>query len=941
MKSYKNTLQLPKTKFSMKANLPQKEIEILKEWNKINLYKLIVNSKKNSKKFIINDGPPYANGKIHIGHALNKILKDIIIKFKNLSGYKVPFIPCWDCHGLPIEHSIEKKYKKKFKNFNKYQIRDKCRKYAKKQVEIQKKDFIRLGILANWKKSLLTMNYKNQSNIIKILSKILKKKYLYQGLKPIHWCIKCQSSLAEAEVEYKEKKSDSIYFSLKLSNKKKIFKIFNIKKNKYFKKNIYIIIWTTTPWTLPASQAISINPKFIYNLIKTKNKLFIISKERTDDILKILNKKKYIIINSVKGKNLKNLYVFHSFLKIKIPIILSNHVVLDIGTGIVHTAPAHGQEDYVACKKYNINPKNLIDEFGNYKKNIYSKINNKNIFKINDTIISILKKNNSLIKYKKIKHSYPHCWRHKSPIIFRSTPQWFINLNKDHFKKNTIKEIKKVSWIPNWTKNNMISLVKNRPDWCVSRQRSWGVPIPFFIHKKTGKLHKKTNIFLKKIISLIKKKGIEEWWKIDKKIFLKKESELYTKSKDILDVWFESGCMYTSSIYKYFNKQLKISNLYIEGSDQHRGWFMSSLMISSILQKCAPYKQVITHGFTIDKNGKKMSKSIGNTISPNEIIKKFGADILRLWVASSNYSKDISISEKILKQNIDSYRKIRNTARFFLGNIYDFNPKKNFIKKKDMLQIDIWAIQETFKIQKKIIKYYKKYKFHKVIKLILNFCFIKMSAIYLDIVKDRLYTSFKNSKNRRSCQTAIFLIIQTLTIWISPILPFTSYEIWKNIPFKKKNNLFTQQWFKKIFFYSTKKHIKNKTWKIIFQIKNEINKLIEKKKEKKIIKNSLELSIVLFLKKNILKKLNILKKELKYIFLTSKCSLKNFSSSDKNLKTNSKINFVKIKLKLNKGKKCIRCWHFFKKNNKNTKFLDICYRCFLNISGKEKNRIFA
>ncbi|CAL4319238.1 Isoleucine--tRNA ligase [Buchnera aphidicola (Periphyllus testudinaceus)] len=943
MKNYRNTLQLPKTKFSMKANLPQKEIEILKEWKKKKIYQLIMDSKKNLKTFIINDGPPYANGKIHIGHALNKILKDIIIKFKNLSGYKVPFFPCWDCHGLPIEHSIEKKYKKIFKKFKKNEIRKKCREYAKKQVKHQKKDFKRLGVLANWKNSLLTMDYKNQSNIIKILSKILKKKHLYQGSKPIHWCIKCQSSLAEAEVEYQEKKSDSIYFSLKSVNTNKILKIFKIKKDKNNKKKIYLIIWTTTPWTLPSSQAISINPKFIYNLIETKNKMFIISKERTNDIIKIITKKKYKIINNIKGKKLKNLYFFHAFFKTKLQIILSTHVVLDVGTGIVHTAPAHGQEDYIACKKYNIIPKNLIDSFGNYKKNIHKKLDQKNIFNINKTIISLLKKNKSLIKKTIINHSYPYCWRHKSPVIFRSTKQWFIDLHKNNFKKNAIKKIKKISWIPSWTKKNMISLVQKRPDWCVSRQRSWGVPIPFFIHKKTGKLHKNTHKFLKKIILLVKKNGIEAWWKIKKNEFLKEKSKYYKKSKDILDVWFESGCMYTSSTYPYLNNKLKISDLYIEGSDQHRGWFMSSLMISLILQKKAPYKKVITHGFTIDENGKKMSKSIGNTISPNSVIKKYGADILRLWVASSNYSKDISISEKILQQTIDSYRKIRNTARFFLGNLHDFNPKKNFIKKENMLKIDIWAIQETLKIQKKIIKFYKKYQFHKVIKLILNFCFIKMSAIYLDIAKDRLYTSSKKSKNRKSCQTSIFLILKAFTIWIFPILPFTSYEIWKHIPFyEESKNLFIKTWYKKIFLFSKEKCIKNSIWKKIFQIKNEINKLIEQKKEQKIIKNSLETSITLYIDKNTKKEIQIFKKELKFIFLISKCSLKKFSDAPKNIKKNNLLDKIKIKLTLLKErKKCNRCWHYFKKKETNDKFNNICNRCSLNISGKEKDRIFA
>ncbi|MCW5197644.1 isoleucine--tRNA ligase [Buchnera aphidicola] len=940
MINYKNTLNLPKTKFSMKGNLSQKEIEILKEWKKKNIYSIIIKSKKNNKKFFIHDGPPYANGKIHIGHALNKILKDIIIKFKNLSGYQVPFIPSWDCHGLPIEHNIEKKYKKNFNNLTKEKIRLKCRQHASKQVLKQKKDFIRLGILADWKNPLLTMDYNNQANIIKIVYKIFKKNFLYQGLKPIHWCIKCQSSLAEAEVEHKEKKSDSIYFSLKSYNPKKIFKIFRYKKKNLHIKNIYIIIWTTTPWTLPASQAISINPNLIYSLIQTKNKIFILAEKKIKEVFKLLSIKKYKKINNIEGKKLENIKFIHAFLKIKIPIILSTHVTLEIGTGIVHTAPAHGQEDYIACQKYNIQPKNLINSYGYYKKNIHKKIYKKNIFKSNSIILSLLKKKKSLLKIHTIIHSYPHCWRHKSPVIFRSTKQWFININKKKFRKNTLNLIKNVKWIPKWTENHLQLLIKNRPDWCISRQRSWGVPLPFFIHKKTGLLHNNTKKLLKKIINLVKENGIEAWWKLDKNKFLKKNGNFYYKSSDILDVWFESGCMHTSPRYLYKNKH-NIANLYIEGSDQHRGWFMSSLIISSIIQKKPPFKKVITHGFTIDQKGQKMSKSIGNTISPNNIIKKYGADVLRLWVASSNYSKDVSISQEILHQTIDSYRKIRNTARFLLSNLYDFDPKKNSLSKKKMLKIDLWIIEKTFKTQEKIIHLYKKYKFHKVTKKILHFCFIEMSSIYLDIIKDRLYTSDKNSQNRRSCQTAIYLIIQAFTLWITPIIPFTSYEIWKYIP-NVNENIFIQKWFKKLFLIPKKDIINSKTWKIIFKIKNEINKLIEKEKEDKNIQSSLNISLILYLDNNLFKKLIIFNNELKFIFLTSKCYIKKYLKAPKNLKKNKNIKGIKIKLKKHTGQKCHRCWNYYKiKKNNETEKSKICNRCVQNINKKEENRIFA
>ncbi|CAL4319250.1 isoleucine--tRNA ligase [Buchnera aphidicola] len=942
MKNYKKTLNLPKTQFSMRGNLPIKELQILKEWKKNDLYKIILHSKKNKKVFFVQDGPPYANGKIHIGHALNKILKDIIIKFKNLSGYKTPFIPCWDCHGLPIEHKIEKKYSQKFKKFKKEDIRKKCKKYALKQVELQKKDFIRLGVLANWKNPELTMDFKNQAKIMKNVQKIHEKNYLYQDKKPTHWCIKCQSSLAEAEIEYQEKKSDSIYFSLKYENKKKFFKKFNINCEENI-KNIYIIVWTTTPWTLPASQAISINPNFTYNIIQIKNKIYILLKKKTKKILKILKKKKYKILHSIYGQKLENLLFNHPFLDLKLPIILSKYVVLDLGTGCVHTAPAHGEEDYKSCKKYNISPKNVIDSFGKYKKNIHKKLNKKNIFQSNEIIINLLKKKKSLLKNNIIKHSYPYCWRHKSIVIFRSNKQWFIKIDTKEIKNKIIKKIKKISWIPNWTKNNMILLIKKRPDWCISRQRNWGIPIPVFTHKKTGLLHKKTNFFIKKIYSTVKKNGIEAWWKLDKKELLGNDEKKYKKSQDILDVWFESGCINANLTYPSL-KKYRVADLYIEGTDQHRGWFMSSLILSIIIKNKIPYKKVITHGFTIDKYGKKMSKSIGNTINPQKIIKKYGADILRLWVASSNYSKDISISNEIINQTIDSYRKIRNTARFLLGNIYDFNFKKDRIHENEMLKIDLWAIEKTFQTQKKIIKSYQEYKFHKVIKYILRFCFIDMSSLYFDIIKDRLYTSYKNSSNRRSCQTTIYIINKILALWISPIIPFTSYEIWKNIPFEKNiNKIFQIEWFKKSHFMLKQNTINKKKWKKIFLIKNEINQLIEIKKQKKNINNSLQVEIVLYLKKNLFEEIKIFKKELKFIFLISKCSLKNYLHAPKNIKKNENISGLKINLKTYIGNKCERCWHYYKKNKliKKQEILKICDRCYQNIKKKEKKRTFA
>ncbi|CAL4319195.1 isoleucine--tRNA ligase [Buchnera aphidicola] len=947
MNIYKKSLNLPKTKFSMRANLIHKEPQIIKKWKKEKIYyNLNKKSKKKKKKFVIHDGPPYANGNIHIGHALNKILKDIILKSKILSGYYISFIPSWDCHGLPIEHQIEKKKNKKKiikKKIIKKFFRKDCQKYALKQIKNQKKNFIRLGIFADWKNSILTMDYNNQANIMKNLLKIYEKNFLYSQRKPVYWCLKCQSSLAEAEVDHLKKKSHSIIFTMKSESPKKIFKILNIKNKNIKKKSINLLIWTTTPWTIPSNQAISIKPKSLYSFIETKKKIFVISKKLIKKNLEIFKKKKYKIICSILSEKLENLKFFHIFFKKKVKIILSNHVNLDSGTGIVHTSPDHGLEDYIACKSYNIKPINLINSKGIYKDNINKIINKKKIFKCNKIIIKFLKKNNFLIKKSIIKHNYPHCWRHKKPIIFKATKQWFIKLNERNFQKKIIKNIKKIKWIPKWSEKNITKLFLNRPDWCISRQRIWGVPIPLLINKKNGKIHKKNSILVKKIIQKIKLKGIQTWYDFKlKKILNKKDQKKYKKSKDILDVWFDSGCIHNSKKYISINSKKEISDICIEGVDQHRGWFMSSLITSEITQNQKPFKKVLTHGFVIDHHGRKMSKSIGNTIQPNDIIKNYGVEILRLWVASSNYSKDITISKDIIEQISEFYRKIRNTCRFILSNLYDFDPKKDAICQNQMLEIDIWAIKKTQLTQKKIIYFYKKYNFHKLVKYLLKFCSIYMSSFYLDIIKNRQYTMKKNSIGRKSCQTSLYFIIICLSKWISPILSFTADEIWTHIPQKKKN-IFTYNWNKNIIKKNFYKKIKFKNWKKIFKIKNEINKILEKFKSYKNIKSSLEIKIILYSKKKLFNLLKILEKELKFIFIVSKVIVKNYYYADQKIKKNKKIKNLKIKIKKYSKKKCQRCWSYSKKIFYYKKYKKICNRCLLNLMKKNigEKRYFA
>ncbi|CAL4326212.1 isoleucine--tRNA ligase [Buchnera aphidicola] len=940
MNNYKKTLNLPTTKFSMRGNLSQKEPKILKNWNENHLYQLIRKKKEGKKIFFLHDGPPYANGNIHIGHAVNKILKDIIIKSKNISGFDAPFIPSWDCHGLPIEQKVEELIICKNEKISTLEFQKKCRKYAQSQIKAQKKDFIRLGVIGDWEKPHLTMDFKNEANIIRTLSKIIEKKYLYQDFKPIYWCLQCSSSLSEAEIEYFEKKSDSIIVALKSQNNSIIKKIFN--SFKLNNKEIYLPIWTTTPWTLPSSKAITIHPDFQYQLIETKKSYFIIAEALVPHVLNKLKIKKWLAINSIKGKFLEKINFLHPFLKnVYLPIILGKHVNLESGTGAVHTAPDHGPDDYIVSQKYNIKTSHLVNINGNYVSNTHPKLDGINVLNANPIIIKLLIDKDLLLHHENLNHNYPHCWRHKTPIIYRATPQWFINIDQCKLRNQSLQEIKKVFWIPTWGESRIKEMIKKRPDWCISRQRRWGVPMSIFINKETGKIHPQNSLLMEKIAKKVELEGIQVCWNLDLKKILGQKYQSYIQILDILDVWFESGNTHTSINYKNKKYTKNNADMYLEGSDQHRGWFMSSLIISTLISGKAPYSEVLTHGFVVDGKGQKMSKSIGNTISPNNIINKLGADILRLWVASSNYCNDISISEEILKNSSDAYRRIRNTARFLLANINDFEPKKHIINKDEMIFLDKWAIGQTKIVQEEIIKFYNNYNFHGVVQRLMYFCSMEMGSFYLDIIKDRQYTLKTNSKERRSCQTAMYYIINSLVRWIAPILSFTADEIWNYLPEKKSQYVFTEEWFDKLFHLEQDDLFNYQFWNEIINIKNEINKFIEIEIKNKNINNSLEASVTLYVLPELLKKLKLLGKELKFIFLTSNATVKLYDKAPENTKKSKTISYLKISLEKVEKQKCLRCWHYSIDIKNHIHDSNICNRCILNTIGNGEKRIFV
>ncbi|WWO97586.1 MAG: isoleucine--tRNA ligase [Candidatus Dasytiphilus stammeri] len=944
MNDYKSTLYLPETDFPMRGDLANKEPQRLQRWYNDQLYCLIRKAKKGKEIFFLHDGPPYANGALHIGHAVNKIIKDIIIKSKTLEGFDCPYIPGWDCHGLPIELNVEKSIGKPGNNVSIAEFRKVCRNYAAKQISNQKQDFIRMGVIADWENPYLTMDFKNEAEIIRILGKIIANGYLVKGTKPVPWCMDCGSALSDAEVIHNNVISQAIdvaFYCVDIENILTKFGIPNLNLNN---NKIALIVWTTTPWTLPANQAISVDAQASYQLIKitnTEERLIIIAKSLSNKVMDRFKITHWDVLGETLGSELEFIRLYHPFFNLTVPVLLSNHVTLDMGTGIVHMAPSHGIDDYMVCKKYNISPINLIKANGCYRTNTHPKLDGVSIFKANEIIINILKNKGIFLHIQNIQHSYPHCWRHKSPIIFRATEQWFINMEHKRLREKSLDNLNKIQWIPSWGKARLKAMIANRPDWCISRQRTWGVPIPLFIHKENGNLHPNTLAIIEKVAVLVEQRGIQAWWDLlPTDILPKYEVEKYKKNLDTLDVWFDSGSTHIL-INQRPELNFKISDLYLEGSDQYRGWFMSSLMIAMTINNDIPCKQIITHGFTVDSNRKKMSKSVGNIISPQIMIKKWGADIMRLWVASTDYSKDITVSEEIINRSTDNYRRIRNTVRFLLANLKDFQPKNEIIPYQDMIRLDRWILQIAKSTQQHIINAYKQYEFHSVVHNMMQFCSIELGSFYLDIVKDRLYTTKKNSLARRSCQTAIFYIAEAMVRWLAPILSFTADEIWNYLPGNRSKYVFTEEWFDLVMDLDKNSLINKDFWDELVTVRYDINKALEKTRREKKIRESLSVGIVIYTTGSIAEKLKTLGSELKFFLLTSSAEVRDYKLAPISSIHSQSISQFKLVLYKASGTKCLRCWNYTTDIGQNKQFPELCGRCVTNIIGKGEIRHFV
>ncbi|MBY5993435.1 isoleucine--tRNA ligase [Ferrimonas balearica] len=940
MVDYKTTLNLPETDFPMRGNLAKREPEMLQQWNEKGLYKAIRASRQGAKPFILHDGPPYANGDIHIGHSVNKILKDIIIKAKTLSGFDAPYVPGWDCHGLPIELKVEQKVGKPGQKVSAAEFRQKCREYAKTQVEGQKADFIRLGVLGEWDKPYLTMDFGTEANIIRALAKIIDNGHLHKGAKPVHWCTDCGSALAEAEVEYEDKTSPAIDVRFKADDAKLVADKFDCAEGHQGEGPISAVIWTTTPWTLPANRAIALHESVQYALVQVEGEQperLILAADLVKDVMDRAGIEHYHNLGFCEGRALELTQFHHPFYDMLVPAILGDHVTTESGTGCVHTAPGHGQDDFVVGNRYNLEVANPVGNNGVYLADT-PLFAGQHVFKANGPIVEVLKEKGALLHHEAFRHSYPHCWRHKTPIIFRATPQWFISMDQAGLRSRSLSEIERVQWVPDWGQARIHTMVENRPDWCISRQRTWGVPIALFVHNETQALHPRSVELMEQVAQKVEADGIQAWWDLDAAELLGDEAAHYSKVTDTLDVWFDSGVTHASVVDARGEFNGHGADLYLEGSDQHRGWFMSSLISSVAMKEGAPYQQVLTHGFTVDGKGRKMSKSLGNVMSPQQVVNKLGADILRLWVASTDYTGEMTVSDEILKRSADAYRRIRNTSRFLLANMSGFNPATDMVAPEQMVALDRWIVARAHALQQEIVAAYEGYNFHQVSQKLMHFCSIELGSFYLDIIKDRQYTAKGDSLARRSCQSALYLITEAMVRWMAPIMSFTADEIWQALPGEREPFVFTQLWYDGLVAMDEQAEVSNGQWQQLVEVLAEVNKQLEQAKAEG-IKNRLEAEVTLYAEGELLALLEKLGDELRFVLITSEAKVRPLGEAGD--AADSAIEGLKVALVKTEAAKCERCWHHRPEVGTLDAHPTLCGRCVTNIDGEGEQRQYA
>jgi isoleucyl-tRNA synthetase len=939
---YKNTINLPNTGFPMKADLANREPVMLAAWERDGLYQKIRAAAKGRPSFILTDGPPYANGAIHLGHAVNKILKDIVVKSRTLDGYDAPYVPGWDCHGLPIEMQVEKTHGRVGQKIDAKSFRAACRSYAQKQVDAQRIDFKRLGVLGDWDHPYLTMLPRYEADQLRAFSIIIKNGHLYKGYKPVHWCLNCRSALAEAEVEYEDKTSPSVYVRFEVCDRSDLAQRMGMRQSE--QRSIFdevptsLAIWTTTPWTLPANRAVAVHPQLEYDLVEfdvgSGRERLVLATELVKTVMSTLGVSVWTTLANAKGASLEHLSLQHPFYDRQVPVILGDHVTLDAGTGAVHTAPGHGLDDYIVGRRYNLEIENPVGGDGKFLPST-PLFAGEQVFDANAHVIRVLDEKGRLLKDEPYHHSYPHCWRHKTPVIFRATPQWFISMDQAGLRKGALEAISHVDWMPAWGEQRISSMIAQRPDWCVSRQRTWGVPIPLFVDKVSGELHPRTHELIEEVAKRVEQEGIDAWFDLDAATLLGADAGQYDKATDVMDVWFDSG------VAHYCVSQMRPEitspgDLYLEGSDQHRGWFHSSLLTSVAMHGRAPYRAVLTHGFTVDEDGRKMSKSLGNILAPQKLTSSLGADVVRLWIAATDYANEMSVSDEIFKRMADSYRRMRNTLRFLLGNLHGFDPKQHALPFDELVAIDQWVIAKTFALQNDVIIAYRNYEFHDIYQKIHNFCVVELGGFYLDIIKDRLYTTGTNSAPRRSAQTAVNQVAQAMVRWLAPILSFTAEEAWGHLPDVPNESVFLNVWHQ---FPAGAERVSTIDWTALIALKADVAKEMERLRAAGALGSSLEAEVTVFVPEPLMPRFEPMRDELRFLLITGSAQVLSISAPSTAAQASEEG--VWIQVAPSTEPKCVRCYQLRADVGSDARHPELCSRCVINVEGPGEERHFA
>lgn len=938
MSDYKHTLNLPHTDFPMRGSLPAQEPRRIARWQEIDLYRALRDNARGREKFILHDGPPYANGSIHIGHAVNKILKDFVIKSKTLAGFDAPYVPGWDCHGLPIEHKVETTHGK---HLPPGRTRELCRHYAAEQIDGQRADFIRLGVLGDWHNPYRTMDFANEAGEIRALAAIVDKGYVYKDLKPVNWCFDCGSALAEAEVEYQDKESDAIDVGFVCADAARLAEAFGLSS---IDRPAQAVIWTTTPWTIPANQALNVHPAFEYALVDVGERLLLLAEEMVEGCLERYGLTGEVVATT-PGERLSRIGFRHPLASLDAgydriaPVYPADYVELGAGTGVVHSAPAYGVDDFITCRQHGLTGDDIINPVqgdGVYRASL-PLFGDTLIWKAGAAIIQALSDAGALLASRRLSHSYMHCWRHKTPLIYRATAQWFIAMDREasggaSLRETALAGIDRTRFYPGWGRGRLYGMIEGRPDWCISRQRHWGVPIPFFLHRESGELHPRTVELMEAVAERVEQRGLEAWFELDAAELLGDEAAQYDKIGDTLDVWFDSGTTHYHVLrgsHALGHETGPRADLYLEGSDQHRGWFHSSLLTGSAIDGHPPYRELLTHGFTVDAQGRKMSKSVGNVVAPQQVMDRLGADILRLWVASTDYSGEMTISDEILKRTADAYRRIRNTSRFLLGNLTGFEPARDMVAFERMITLDRWVVDRAARLQADIERAYAEYRFLDVYQQVHAFCARDLGGFYLDIIKDRQYTTKADSLARKSCQSALYHVISALSRWIAPILTFTAEEIYEHIPGERRDSVLLETFYDALATLPAEIEMGRAFWESVIEVKHAVNKRFEEARNEGVIKGSLDSEVTLYVDAPRRQLLERLGEELRFVLIASEARLRPLEEADET--ATSELEGLKVAVVASGHPKCERSWERRPDVGTHPEHPTLCERSIINL----------